>query len=167
VPLPTIDPIVVRRSARALPDYGPDFRYGHFLVVAGLPAAVGVVATAAATTALAQVPPTRAALLRLGTAGDGPSAPRRARSWFRVRFVATADAGDGPQRVVTEVSGGDPGYDETAKMLAESALCLVRDELPDASGQLTPAQAMGDALVTRLTGAGITFRRVESEQVTQ
>jgi saccharopine dehydrogenase (NAD+, L-glutamate forming) len=63
----------------------------------------------------------------------------------------------GGQRVVTRVSGGDPGYGETAKMLAESALCLVLDDNPPTSGQVTPAQAMGDALLARLQKAGIVF----------
>ena len=40
--------------------------------------------------------------------------------------------------------GGDPGYDETAKMLAESALCLAFDDNPPTAGQVTTAQAMGD-----------------------
>jgi short subunit dehydrogenase-like uncharacterized protein len=55
------------------------------------------------------------------------------------------------------VSGGDPGYDETAKMLAESALCLATDDLPETAGQVTTAAAMGDALLDRLTKAGIRF----------
>ena len=33
VPMPTIDPQVVRRSARLLPEYGPDFRYGYYLAL--------------------------------------------------------------------------------------------------------------------------------------
>ena len=33
--------------------------------------------------------------------------------------------------MIVEVSGGDPGYCETSKMLAESALCLAHDELPE------------------------------------
>ncbi|MGH3647590.1 MAG: saccharopine dehydrogenase, partial [Micromonosporaceae bacterium] len=90
--------------------------------------------------------------------GEGPSPERRARSWFTVTFVGTG----GGQRVVTKVSGGDPGYDETAKMLSESALCLAYDELPTTSGQLTPAVAMGDALITRLREAGIGFEVVSS-----
>jgi short subunit dehydrogenase-like uncharacterized protein len=61
--------------------------------------------------------------------------------------------------VITEVSGGDPGYDETAKMLAESALCLAHDDLPPTSGQVTTAEAMGDALLNRLINAGIRFER--------
>jgi short subunit dehydrogenase-like uncharacterized protein len=43
-------------------------------------------------------------------------------------------------------------------MLAESALCLAHDDLPDTSGQVTTATAMGDALIARLVKAGMTFR---------
>ena len=42
-------------------------------------------------------------------------------------------------------------------MLAESALCLARDELTPTAGQVTPAQAMGDVLIARLQAAGIGF----------
>ncbi|MCW2988558.1 MAG: saccharopine dehydrogenase, partial [Solirubrobacterales bacterium] len=58
-------------------------------------------------------------------------------------------------------SGGDPGYGETSKMLSESALCLAFDELPDSSGQVTTAVAMGDALLERVQRAGISFRVLE------
>jgi short subunit dehydrogenase-like uncharacterized protein len=75
-----------------------------------------------------------------------------------VRFVGEG----GGQKVVCEVSGGDPGYTETAKMLAESALCLVHDELPETSGQLTTAAAMGQPLLERLQRAGIVFRQVHA-----
>ena len=61
----------------------------------------------------------------------------------------------------TRVSGGDPGYDETAKMLAESALCLVLDDNPPTAGQVTTAQAMGDNLLVRLRAAGIRFEVVD------
>jgi short subunit dehydrogenase-like uncharacterized protein len=63
----------------------------------------------------------------------------------------------GGRRVVTRVSGGDPGYTETAKMLGESALCLAFDELPETAGQVTTAEAMGEALIERLRKAGIGF----------
>jgi short subunit dehydrogenase-like uncharacterized protein len=86
--------------------------------------------------------------------GDGPSPEKRAKSWFSLRFVGEG----GGRRVYTEVSGGDPGYDETAKMLAESALCLAFDDLPKTAGQVTTAVAMGDALIGRLRAAGIRFR---------
>ena len=160
VPLPIIDPLVVLRSARALDRYGPAFRYGQYGVVGGLPKAIGVVGGFGGLRLAAQLPPARDALLRLKSAGDGPDAERRSESWFRIRFVSTVDDGD-DEPVVTEVSGGDPGYDETSKMLGESALCLVGDDLPDVAGQLTTAQAMGDALVDRLQAAGLSFRVVD------
>jgi short subunit dehydrogenase-like uncharacterized protein len=99
----------------------------------------------------------RKALLGRLSPGDGPSEDERSKSWFRVRFVGEG----GGERVVTEVSGGDPGYGETSKMLAESGLCLAFDELPACAGQATTAQAMGDVLLTRLQGAGIAFRVLE------
>ncbi|MEU6393569.1 saccharopine dehydrogenase NADP-binding domain-containing protein [Streptomyces sp. NPDC046939] len=154
VPLPTIDPQVVQRSARALERYGPDFRYRHYAAMRTLPFAVGGVAVAGALFAAAQVPPVRRWLSGRLEPGDGPDEARRAKSWFSVRFVGEG----GGRRVYTEVSGGDPGYDETAKMLAESAMCLAQDELPDTAGQVTPAVAMGDALIDRLQKAGLTFR---------
>ena len=156
VPLPTIDPQIVLRSARALPRYGPDFGYGHYLVQKRLATLAGLAGGAGAAIALAQLPPTRRLLLSLRSPGEGPSAEQREKSWFRVRFIGEG----GGERIVTEVSGGDPGYGDTAKMLAESALCLVHDELPEASGQLTTAAAMGEPLLERLRRAGIAFRRV-------
>ncbi len=160
VPLPTIDGAVVRRSAAALERYGPDFTYGHHLVarrlstLAALGAGVGTVAL------LAPLPPTRKLLLKVKSPGEGPSEAERAKSWFKVKFVGEG----GGERVVTEVSGGDPGYGETSKMLAESALCLAFDELPPSAGQVTTAEAMGDALLSRLRAAGIAFRVLEPAQ---
>ena len=53
----------------------------------------------------------------------------------------------------------DPGYNGTATMLGQSALCLALDglRLPNRSGVLTPATAMGDVLVDRLRAHGFTF----------
>ncbi|MFI6158474.1 saccharopine dehydrogenase family protein [Micromonospora haikouensis] len=158
VPLPTIDPQVVRRSAAARPEYGPDFRYRHFAAVRRLPTIVLGAVGFAGLTGLVKVPPARRWLLGRLASGQGPSAEQRAKSWFRVRFVGSG----GDRRVVTEVAGGDPGYDETAKMLAESALCLaLDDDLPPVAGQVTPVTAMGDALLRRLTAAGLTFRTLQ------
>jgi short subunit dehydrogenase-like uncharacterized protein len=63
----------------------------------------------------------------------------------------------GGRKVVTRVRGGDPGYGETAKMLAETGMALAYDDLPKTAGQVTTAEAMGDALLGRLRSAGITF----------
>jgi short subunit dehydrogenase-like uncharacterized protein len=156
-PLPTIDGSIVRRSAAALDRYGPDFTYGHHLVAKRLSTLVALAGGIGAVAALAQLPPTRNLLLGIQAPGEGPDEAERARSWFKVTFVGEG----GGRRVVTEVSGGDPGYGETSKMLAESGLCLAFDELPPAAGQVTTATAMGDALLARLQRAGIAFRVLE------
>jgi short subunit dehydrogenase-like uncharacterized protein len=153
VPVPTIDPQTVLRSARALERYGPDFTYSHYMVVKRLPVLAGMAIGASAAVAMAQLGPTRNLLLGLKDPGEGPSAEQREKSWFRVRFRARSD---GPE-LHTEISGGDPGYGETSKMLAQSALCLVHDELPETAGQVTPAVAMGQPLIDRLQREGIRF----------
>ena len=104
----------------------------------------------------AQVPPLRRFALSRIKQGDGPDESRRAKSWFTVDFVGEGDG----RTVHTRVSGGDPGYDETAKMLAESALCLAFDDNPTTAGQVTTAQAMGDNLLARLQAAGIRFETI-------
>lgn len=158
LPLPTLDPQVVRRSAAALERYGPDFRYRHYASVKTLPMALGGAAVVGTGVLAAQLPAVRTWLMDRYEPGQGPDAERRARSWFSVRFVGEG----GGRRVFTEVSGGDPGYDETAKMLAESALCLAHDTLPKTAGQVTTAVAMGDALLDRLRAAGLRFRVAHS-----
>ncbi len=157
VPLPTIDGPIVRRSAAALDRYGPNFTYGHNMVAKRLPTLAALGAGVGAVALLAPLPPTRKLLLKIKGPGEGPDEAERAGSWFKVRFVGEG----GGARVVTEVSGGDPGYTETAKMLAESALCLAFDELPESAGQVTTAAAMGDALTERLRRAGISFDVLE------
>jgi saccharopine dehydrogenase (NAD+, L-glutamate forming) len=153
LPLPTIDPLIVARSGAALPSYGPHFRYSHYAGTKTLRYAVGGAVGAAALGLAAQVPPVRRSMLAHIRQGDGPDAARRDRSWFTVDFVGEG----GGLTVRTRVSGGDPGYDETAKMLAESALCLAFDDNPETAGQVTTAQAMGDRLTERLQTAGIRF----------
>jgi saccharopine dehydrogenase (NAD+, L-glutamate forming) len=153
VPLPTIDPMIVARSGAALPAYGPEFRYSHYAGTKTLRYAVGGASTVAALGLAAQVPVLKRSVLARVPQGGGPDPARRARSWFTVDFVAEG----GGQCVHTRVSGGDPGYDETAKMLAESALCLAFDDNPPSAGQVTTAQAMGDALTGRLRAAGLKF----------
>jgi len=153
LPLPTIDPEVIRRSAAALDAYGPDFSYSHFVALKHLPTAAGLVAGAAGLITAVQVPPVREWLLGRVKPGSGPSEERRAKHWFSVHFIGEA----GGEKVVTKVSGGDPGYGDTAKMLAESAMSLAYDDLPKTSGQVTTAVAMGDHLLGRLQKAGISF----------
>lgn len=156
VPLPTIDPQIVLRSAAALDRYGPEFRYGHYLRAGSAPVAAGMVGGVASFAALAQVGPGRALLERLlPDSGSGPDEEARAAARFRVTLL-----GDGSgQHTRVEVRGGDPGYTETSKMLGEAARCLIeeRDRLPDVAGVLTPAVAFGAVLRERLRAHGIAF----------
>lgn len=157
LPLPTIDPFVVARSGAALAAYGPDFRYSHYAGLKTLRYTAGAVVGAGALGLAAQVPPVRKFLGARVPQGQGPSEQRREKSWFTVDFEGRA----GDRVVRTRVSGGDPGYTETAKMLAESALCLALDDNPTTSGQVTTAVAMGDTLLARLQAAGLRFEVVD------
>ena len=99
---------------------------------------------------------------KLPAPGQGPSADVRAKSWFRLLLVGTADDG---RRLLTQVSGADPGYDETAKMVSEAAVLLAceRGQLPRVErrggfgGVVTPAFALGESLRAALDARGIRF----------
>jgi len=149
---------VVRRGhALAGFPYGRDFRYREVMSTPGsakgLGMAIGITGGLVAFAAIMKRPALRAQLAkRMPQPGEGPSAEKRARGHWKVRFLA-----DDKLVYVVADAHGDPGYQSTAKMLGESALCLARDPLTSPGGILTPAFAMGDALVARLRAAGLTF----------
>lgn len=153
LPLPSLDPQVVVRSAAASERYGPDFTYGHYAAFLRPTSAAAAVAGAGGLLAAAQVPALRERLLALRAPGEGPTPEQLAEGWFTVHFAGRG----GGRRVYTRVSGPEPGYAGTAVMLAESALCLLHDDLPATRGQVTPATAMGNALIERLRAAGFGF----------
>jgi saccharopine dehydrogenase (NAD+, L-glutamate forming) len=156
LPLPTMDPAIVARSGAALPSYGPRFRYSHYAGSKTLRYALGGAAAVTGMMLAAQVKPAREFLIKRYPAGAGPDPGRRERSWFTVDFVGEA----GGETVHTRVSGGDPGYTETAMMVSESALSLAFDDNPQVAGQVTTAQAMGANLLARLQAGGLTFEVV-------
>ncbi len=157
VPMPTIDPVIVLRSARVLEGYGSAFRYGHFAHVQRLPTVVAGVSALGTAAALASFGPTRSLLERVVPArGEGPDEATRARSSFAVTFLGRG----GDHTVTTRVSGGDPGYDETARMLGEAALSLALDDGPSTAGVLTPAVGLGRPYLSRLMAHGPRFEVV-------
>ena len=91
----------------------------------------------------------------LPKSGEGPSKKTRINGYYNLRFYLTLDK----MTYVSKVLGDmDPGYGSTSKMLAESAICLALDEIPDTYGILTPSVALGDSLLKRLEeNAGLTF----------
>jgi short subunit dehydrogenase-like uncharacterized protein len=154
---------VVRRS-NALQDwaYGERLRYREVMRmgsgITGHARALGLVGGLGALMGGLSLPPTRMVLDRiLPSPGEGPDEQARRRGFFRIDVHGRTTTG---ARYVCHVGAqGDPGYAATAVMLGESALCLAcdRDRLPDRAGVLTPATAMGDALVDRLRAAGHTY----------
>jgi len=155
LPMPTIDPVVVRRSATIRGDYGGTFKYGHYIQMKKFSQLAALAVGAAGVFGLAQFKPTRNLLFKVKSPGDGPTEAERNKAWFKIIMQATANG----QTVHSHISGGDPGYSETAKMLSESALCLAFDDeqLPKNYGVVTPSAAMGESLLERLQSEGIKF----------
>jgi short subunit dehydrogenase-like uncharacterized protein len=152
---------VVRRGhALAGFPWGKDFVYREVMSmpgnVRGAVMAATVTAGLAGLAAVLKRPRLRAMLQkRAPKPGEGPSQDKRERGHWKVRFVAE----DGADKLLYLAAdhAGDPGYQSTAKMLGESALCLAYDPLPPQGGCLTPSVAMDGALLDRLRRAGLVF----------
>jgi short subunit dehydrogenase-like uncharacterized protein len=88
--------------------------------------------------------------------GEGPSKQERENGLYDLLFVGI---GEGGREVRVAVRGDrDPGYGSTSKMIAECAICLLRDTPEVLGGIWTPGAAMGDRLIKRLVDhAGLTF----------
>ena len=141
-------------SARTLDGYGSAFRYGHFALVRRRRTVALAAGGLTLAIAAARLAPTRALLARaLPAPGEGPDAEQRARGRFRVTFLGRA----GDATIAARVSGGDPGYGETSRMLAEAGLALALDDLPDVAGVVTPAVGLGEPYRRRLEERGMRF----------
>ena len=89
--------------------------------------------------------------------GTGPSAAARERGYYRSETYTTTTTG--ARYVARMAQNGDPGYKATSVLLGECglALALDRDKLSELHGVLTPASAMGDALLARFPAAGVSL----------
>jgi short subunit dehydrogenase-like uncharacterized protein len=154
---------IVRRTNALLGyPYGRDFHYREVMSLPRSPRgalmAAGVVATLGGLVLGARSKRLRPLLeRRMPKPGEGPSAEERAAGHYTVRFLAERTDMPGEAVLVKVADRLDPGHGSTSKMLAESALCLAFDPLAGPGGILTPASAMGHALVDRLRAAGMTF----------
>ncbi len=158
---------VVRRShALAGYPYGKEFRYREAVMTGQGP--VGWLKGSTMTVGLGglvlgiSLSPTRRLLQKflLPSPGEGPGPEAREAGFFNL--VQIGKLADGTT-IRSRITGDrDPGYGSTSKMLAESAVCLAKDELTSTGGVLTPSTAMGDALLRRLRDhAGLTFDIVD------
>ena len=151
---------VVRRSNLLLGHrYGREFTYKEVVATGpGLGGRARATALATASTggmAALSIGPARAVISRfLPDPGEGPGPEAREKGGFRIEFRSTT--GDGEVYAAEVIGKGDPGYAATSRMLSEAGLCLAGTEGP--GGVLTPASAMGDALVERLRNVGMTLR---------
>ncbi len=140
--------------------YGQLLQYREVVATGRGPAAfarAGAIALGTAGLVGALVfPPTGAVLDRvLPSPGSGPSAQAIEHGRFALDVDAYPVEG---QPVRTRVTAPyDPGYGGTGVMLAESALSLALDDLPDRAGVLTPMVAMGEHLAARLRTRGFTL----------
>jgi short subunit dehydrogenase-like uncharacterized protein len=166
-PMAPFNTRIVRRS-NALLDwaYGRQFRYTETVSVGSSPLApiasavmtgVGNAMFAVGGRVLHRVP--RGLVERvLPKPGSGPSEKTRERGFYKVEAYTTTTSG--ARYVARMEQRGDPGYKATSVLLGECALALAndRDKLSDLHGVLTPAAAMGDALLSRLPAAGVSLQ---------
>jgi short subunit dehydrogenase-like uncharacterized protein len=88
--------------------------------------------------------------------GEGPSKEERENGHYDLLYIAIAPDG---RQVRASVKGDCDPYGSTGKMIAECAICLLRDKPDVPAGIWTPGAALGDRLIKRLEdNAGITFR---------
>ncbi|MDT5010710.1 MAG: hypothetical protein QOH57_2327 [Mycobacterium sp.] len=157
---------VVRRSNGLLDwAYGRQLRYTEVMSMGSSIAAP--VASAAFTGATAGVfsvgsrffrlLPSRLVERVLPKPGTGPSEKARERGYYKAETYTTTTTG--ARYVATIAQRGDPGYKATSVLLGQSglALALDHDRLPDLYGVLTPAAAMGDALLARFPEADVSL----------
>jgi len=152
---------VVRRSnALAAYPYGKDFRYDEAVLSGdGFKGRLKGISAALPLGLMMLKPGSFLKKMidkKLPKPGEGPGKTERENGFYNMKFFVTMD--DGSINTARVTGDMDPGYGSTSKMLAESAICLAKDELPNIGGVLTPSVAMGDALLQRLqNNAGLTF----------
>ncbi|MCO5231496.1 MAG: saccharopine dehydrogenase NADP-binding domain-containing protein [Chitinophagales bacterium] len=160
LPMPVIDPLIVSRSSRERKDiYGENFSYAQYF---GFRRPITIGTTILGLSALvvaSKVKVLRDKIVQTKPSGNGPSVEERAKSFFELNFIGVS----GSKTVITKVSGGDPGYTETSKMLAEAALTIVNNlsDYINKGGVKTPAGALGEKYLNRLIEKGIKFEQVQ------
>jgi short subunit dehydrogenase-like uncharacterized protein len=88
--------------------------------------------------------------------GEGPSKEERENGFYDVLFLGTDAQGNSLKLGVK--GDKDPGYGSTSKMIAECAVCLLRESSALAGGVYTSAPAFGSAIIQRLqANAGLSF----------
>ena len=160
--------VIHRTNALADNAYGTDFVYDEATLtgagVKGCATAVAMSAGIEGFMLAAALPPSRWLLEKfvMPKPGKGPSPEAQEKGSFDLRLFGIAKDGSVLRAKVT--GDRDPGYGSTAKMLGEATACLALDVPKTAlsGGFWTPATALGDRLLARLTAhAGLTFEMLD------
>ncbi len=158
---------IVRRSNALLGwAYGRQFRYSEHMSLGSSPlaplASAVMSGVGTATTGLGsryfRLLPRRLVDRVAPKPGSGPSAAARERGYYRIETYTSTTGG--ARYVARMEQQGDPGYNATSVLLGECGFTLAtdRDKLSDLRGVLTPAAAMGDALLARFPAAGVSLQ---------
>lgn len=129
--------------------YGKDFLYSEMMIAGqGEAGETAAKAIASDTSLMSEEAP---------KPGEGPTKEERETGFYDILFLGETTEGKTLKAAVT--GDKDPGYGSTSKMIAESAICLVRERKVGPGGVMTTAPAMGGDLIARLQkNAGLTFR---------
>ncbi len=153
IPMPVVDPHIVKRSIYGLPEsYGPA-AYAQFFVRTSFMKVLKTVLPIASAMIMVRFKFFRDKMFKKFSPGTGPTEARRAQSKFEVICFGESTTA----KAKTTFSGGDPGYNETSKMFSQAAFALL-DLLKNNKakcGVLTPVEAFGMPLVDRLRAEGI------------
>ena len=156
--------VVLRSNMLENMAYGDSFLYQEQVLTGkgfkGRLAAIGMTLGLGLFAVGVIISPIRSLLERfvLPKPGEGPSPEAQLAGYFDINLLGkTLDS----QQLQVKVTGDqDPGYGCTAKMLAQASLCLAFDVSQEqrGGGFWTPATAMGDQLIDRLSAhAGMSF----------
>ena len=154
IPMPVVDPHIVKRSAFFLPQqYGEAVTYEQYFVRSSFLKVVKTVFPIILAMALVRFRFFRDKMFAKFPPGTGPDAARRKESRFELICLGKSRTSE----AMTIVAGGDPGYDETAKMFSQSAFTILERHRSGKlqAGVLTPVQALGETLIDRLRNEGI------------
>ena len=157
---------IVRKSAAAL-HYGPAFNYTEVTIAPTKKAAEKGLFNAK-NPAGPEVIEKLVEAGRLPKPGQGPTTEQRAQSKFSVIMKCEGDDGT---TIDVACSGGEAGYEETARMVVEAGIQLACNThlCPgvETGGVLTPACALGENMIRAMNEIGIRFDVVDADEASK
>ena len=155
---PDIDKQIIYRSSKSNDIYGKNFTFEKYMMVKNLKQFLVIILSLLFISILAKFGILKNWLLSLRPAGSGPSKNQIKKSWFKAIFVGRGNN----EKVKVQLSGGDPGYGDTAKFITEIALCITNqyELLSKKEGIVTPVECTGELMIDRLKNAGIKFEKL-------